>query len=112
MHRKVTPFALVAVVLATLLLVAAEAAHAKRIVGTNGPDRLVGTGKAERSSLRNPKQEIRRADSGVAAGEIVLAVYNGVDVVPVETVTNDVETKSHEMAASRPAQVVDPLKSC
>ena len=47
MHRKVTPFALVAVVLATLLLVAAEAAHAKRIVGTNGPDRLVGTGKPD-----------------------------------------------------------------
>jgi hypothetical protein len=47
MQGKVTAFELVAVVLATLLLGAAESAHAKRVVGTNGPDRLVGTAKAD-----------------------------------------------------------------
>jgi hypothetical protein len=46
--RDITPLALVAVFLASVLLASTEPAHAKRILGTNGADRLVGTAKADR----------------------------------------------------------------
>src|SRR5690242_19199289 len=66
--------------------------------------------KRHSRGLWNTEQEVGVTKAGVCAGEIILTVNTCVDIVSIEPVTHGIEAESHEVPASCPAHVVNPLK--
>src|SRR5262249_25741555 len=76
----------------------------------HSPQMPVRVGESQSRCLRNTKEKVGVSGSSIRAGEVVLTVHVGADVISVEPVANRVEAEFHEMAATGPTQVINPLE--